>query len=69
MVYLTTAKGYTEAAAGTFGTVLMVGAILGSILIPMYLPKCKKPSLFLIAIALISAVASIGIVLFPTAGI
>ena len=69
VVYLTTAKGYTEAAAGTFGTVLMVGAILGSILIPMYLPKCKKPSLFLIAIALISAVASIGIVLLPTAGI
>lgn len=69
VVYLTTAKGYTEAAAGTFGTVLMVGAILGSVLIPMYLPKCRKPSVFLLVIALISAVASIGIALLPTAGI
>lgn len=69
VVYLTTARGYTEAAAGTFGTVLMVGAILGSVLIPMYLPKCRKPALFLLAIALISAVASVGIALLPAAGI
>lgn len=69
VVYLTAAKGYTEAAAGTFGTVLMIGAILGSVLIPAYLPRCKKPSLFLLGIALISAVAAVGIVLLPTAGI
>ena len=32
---LTGLKGYSEAFAGTFGTVLMIGSIIGSIFIPV----------------------------------
>ena len=69
VVYLTSVKGYTEAAAGTFGTVLMVGAILGSIGLPMYLPKCRNIPVFLLCLGLLSGVATLGIAHLGTAGI
>ena len=68
VVYLTSVKGYTEAAAGTFGTVLMVGAILGSLFLPMYLPKCRNIPVFLLALGLISGAATSFPVRFPEIG-
>lgn len=67
---LTTIKGYSEAFAGTFGTVLMVGAIIGSIFIPVLVSKMPgKAPIFLLVFGLISALCTIGIITLPTAGI
>ena len=39
---LTGLKGYSEAFAGTFGTVLMIGSIIGSIFIPVLVGKLGR---------------------------
>lgn len=67
---LTSLKGYSEAFAGSFGTVLMVGAILGSIFIPVLVGKYKKhAALILLISGIISALSTVGIIALPTAGI
>jgi NNP family nitrate/nitrite transporter-like MFS transporter len=67
--YLVNVREFDEALAGTFGTVLMIGSILGSMLIPIVMDKFKKPAVFLGIIGLIAAVCTFGMVMLPTAGI
>lgn len=53
---LKTLRGYTEAFAGTFGTVLMVGSIVGSIFVPVALGKSPRHApLMLLIFGLLSA--------------
>ncbi len=67
---LTSLKGYTEAYAGSFGTVLMVGSLLGSIFVPIFVARYpSRTPLFLLVLGLISALCTVGIVALPTAGI
>lgn len=67
---LTSLKGYSEAFAGTFGTVLMIGAILGSILIPVLVGKYRKQApMILLVCGLITALSTVGIIALPAAGI
>lgn len=69
VVYLVSVKGYTEAVAGTFGTVLMIGAIIGSVSIPMFISKIKNPAVFLFTITLIAGACTAGIAVLPVAGV
>lgn len=69
VAYLTTVKGYSETLAGSFGTVLMVGAIFGSIGVPLYLVKFRKPAVCLLVLALLTALSTAGIAILPVAGI
>ncbi|HIU76482.1 MAG TPA: MFS transporter [Candidatus Pelethocola excrementipullorum] len=67
---LTSLKGYSEAFAGTFGTVLMIGAILGSILIPVLVGKYRKQApMILLICGLVTALSTVGIIALPAAGI
>ncbi len=69
VAYLVSVKGYTEALAGTFGTVLMIGAIIGSLIVPMFLSRIKNPAVFLLVITLIAGACTAGIAVLPVAGI
>lgn len=69
VVYLVSVKGYTEAVAGTFGTVLMIGAIIGSVSIPMFISKIKNPAVFLFTITLIAGACTAGIAVLPVVGV
>ena len=69
VVYLVSHRNYSEAVAGTFGTVLMVGAIIGSVGIPMFISKIKNPGVFLFAITLIAGACTAGMVILPVAGV
>lgn len=64
---LTTLKGYTEAYAGTFGTALMIGAILGSIFIPPFILNSKKPPLLLFGAGVLAALGMAAIPLTSAA--
>ena len=67
---LTTYKGYTEAAAGSFNSVAMIGAILGSMLLPIYVTKNPKRAVVLIPVILvITAVCHYGMISLPAWGI
>lgn len=69
VAYLTTIKGYAESMAGTFGTVLMIGSIIGSIIIPTWSARSKNPGIFLCIIGLAAAAATALMVMLPAAGI
>ena len=69
VAYLTTIKGYTESMAGTFGTVLMIGSIIGSVMIPTWSARSKNPGVFLGIIGLAAAAATALMVMLPAAGI
>ena len=61
---MTTLRGYSEALAGTFGTVLMVGSLLGSIVVPMVLGKsARRAPVLLLLFGLISAATMVVMVL------
>ena len=67
---LTTLKGYSEAMAGSFNSVLMIGAIIGSIVLPIFVTK--KPTqapLMVFIMLLISAATAYGMIALPAAGI
>lgn len=67
---LTALKGYSEGYAGTFGTVLMVGSILGSIFIPVLVGKLgKKVPVLLLLCGLLAAACMVGIIALSPAGI
>ena len=67
---LTTLKGYSEAMAGSFNSVLMVGAILGSVFLPIFVTKKPGQAPLVVFIMLvISAVTSYGMIALPAAGI
>ena len=67
---LTTLKGYSEAMAGSFNSVLMVGAILGSVFLPIFVTKkpAQAPAVVFVML-LISAVTAYGMIALPAAGI
>jgi NNP family nitrate/nitrite transporter-like MFS transporter len=69
VAYLTGIKGYDELVAGSFGTVLMIGSLLGSIFVPVFVTKSNKPGLLLGGIGLLAAVSVLGMVMLPTGGI
>lgn len=58
---LTTLKGYSETYAGSFGTALMIGAILGSIFIPPVVLGSKRAPLLLLLSGLLAALGMIAI--------
>lgn len=58
---LTTLKGYSETYAGSFGTALMIGAILGSIFLPPVILGSKKAPLLLLLSGLSAALSMIAI--------
>ena len=63
-------KGYSEAYAGTFNTVLMIGAILGSIFVPVYATKKPERTPFMVLLmGIITAVSCAGMVTLPAVGI
>lgn len=63
-------KGYSETLAGTFGTVLMVGAIIGAIVFPVIMSKAKKAAPVILLIAGLAAALFEGIMLIlPMAGV
>ncbi len=67
---LTTLKGYSEALAGSFNSVLMIGAILGSVFLPVFVTKKPESAPVLIFVMLlISAVTTYGMLALPAAGI
>ena len=67
---LTGLKGYSEAFAGTFGTVLMIGSIIGSIFIPVLVGKLgRKVPVMLLLCGLIASACMVGIITLPAAGI
>lgn len=65
---LTSLKGFSEAFAGSFGTVLMVGSIIGSIVVPVALAKSPRwaPVLLLVC-GLVSALTTVTMVTTGTA--
>ncbi|MDO4260907.1 MAG: MFS transporter [Eubacteriales bacterium] len=69
VAYLTSVKGYSENLAGTFGTVLMIGSIIGSVAVPSCVFRSKKPGLWMLVMGLIAAVCTVLLVQLPTAGI
>ena len=67
---LTTLRNYSEAFAGTFGTVLMVGSIVGSIVVPVILAKSgRQAPVFLLIFGLISAGTMVIMVLTGSAAL
>ncbi len=62
--------GYTEAMAGSFNTVLMVGSALGSIVMPIFVTKFpSKAPISVLILGIIAAASAIGMVTLPAAGI
>ncbi len=67
---LTALKGYPEELAGSFNSVLMVGAILGSIFLPFFVTKKPhKAPLAVFLMLLVSAATAYGMIALPAAGI
>ena len=67
---LTTLKGYSEALAGTFNSVSMVGAFLGSVILPVYVTqKPTRAPVLVFIMLLITAVTTYGILVLPAWGI
>ena len=67
---LTALKGYSEALAGSFNSVLMVGAILGSVFLPIYVTrKPERAPLTVFLMLLISAATTYGMLALPAWGI
>ena len=67
---LTTLKGYSEALAGSFNSVLMLGAILGSVFLPIFVTKKPEQAPAVVFVMLlISAVTAYGMIALPAAGI
>ena len=67
---LTTLKGYSEALAGSFSSVSMIGAIFGSVFLPIFVSKKpEKAPLLVFGMLLISAATAYGMLALPTAGI
>ena len=62
--------GYSEAVAGSFNTVLMVGSALGSIVMPIFVTKYPgKAPITVLVLGIIAAASAIGMVTLPAAGI
>ena len=67
---LTTLQGYSEAAAGSFNTVLMVGAIIGSIALPSVAVKFPSKTPYIVLVMLVvTAATCYGMVALSAAGI
>ena len=67
---LTTLKGYSEALAGSFNSVLMIGAILGSVFLPVYVTKKPEQAPAVVFVMLlISAATAYGMIALPAWGI
>jgi NNP family nitrate/nitrite transporter-like MFS transporter len=67
---LTTLKGYSPELAGSFNSVLMIGAIIGSIFLPIFVTKKPQHApLTVFFMLIISAVTGYGMITLPTAGI
>ena len=67
---LTTLRGYSEVLAGSFSSVSMVGAIFGSIFLPIFVTrKPEKAPLLIFIMLLICAAAAYGMLVLPVAGI
>lgn len=63
-------KGYSESYAGTFNTVLMIGAILGSMFLPVYVTKNpEKTPVMILVMGIITAVSAVGMITLPAIGI
>ena len=63
-------KGYSESYAGTFNTVLMIGAILGSMFLPVYVTKNpEKTPVMMLVMGIITAISAVGMVTLPAIGI
>ena len=63
---LTTLKGYSETMAGSFNSVSMVGAIFGSIFLPIFVTKKpEKAPLLVFIMLLISAATAYGMIALP----
>lgn len=58
---LTTLKGYSEVYAGSFGTALMIGAILGSISVPPVVLGSKRAPVLLLISGLVAALGMVAI--------
>ena len=62
-------KGYSESYAGTFNTVLMIGAILGSMFLPVYVTKNpEKTPVMMLVMGIITAVSAAGMVTLELIG-
>ncbi len=67
---LTTLRGYSETLAGSFSSVSMVGAIFGSIFLPVFVTKKpEKAPLLIFLMLLVCAAAAYGMLALPAAGI
>ena len=67
---LTTLKGYSETLAGTFNSVLMVGAVLGSVFLPIFVTKKpERAPLLIFLMLLVAAATAYGMIALPAAGI
>ena len=67
---LTTLRGWSETLAGSFSSVSMVGAIFGSIFLPIFVTKKpEKAPLLIFIMLLICAAAAYGMLALPAWGI
>ena len=67
---LTTLRGYSETLAGSFSSVSMVGAIFGSIFLPIFVTKKpEKAPLLIFIMLLVCAAAAYGMLALPAWGI
>ena len=67
---LTSLKGYSEGFAGSFGTVLMAGSLIGSIFIPVLAGRLgRKVPVMLLICGLAAAACTVGIIALPAGGI
>ncbi len=63
----TTMLGYSEAVAGSFNTVLMIGSALGSIAMPIIVTKYpSKAPIIVLILGIIAAASSVGMVMSNT---
>ena len=67
---LTSLKGYSETLAGSFSSVTLIGAAIGSVFLPVFITKHREraPIVMFLAV-LICAVTTYGMVVLPAAGI
>ena len=67
---LTTLKGYSETLAGSFNSVLMIGAFLGSVFLPIAVSRRPdRAPLVVFLMLLVTAATSYGMIALPAAGI